>query len=737
MSTGSESSTPPFPDSSPNITGLQQNLPGAQSLHWSENKMYTDPFHTSPQQLSRPRSVSQGSGCSKYSDHSQGSNLSLQSFHGSQPNLADSQTSPAQSESGYSEYPAFSDNTEYPTSSGYASSYSTATFSRFHSSSEYPASSGYCDSKSCCSSGYSGSASFCRMPSNQQTLDNLQIMKRVQEWVDTLPKNERKHLDMLLEEHSLQGQCSNQSHESHHRNQSHWSCESHCSNHSAAETVNSDCLVQHPSAFSMSPDATSCPPCYFRPAFNRQDGIPSGTSDNVNSEFPFYGDDNMSEFFQEHPYDSPMLQRQNPPLQNIFPNVTVTGSEANSQLSFLQGETDSHLLRVTPKHQSLVRRRSISQDSEHSNYSEASNRSNLTQHHRLPEPASIRDELLMTVVNCLMHHPNCQIPNCPCKSLQDRYRKLFHHNPSYVPQQHVAETCKRENGPNADPRESKHQLDLTLSNLTTKTHPHYHLTNKSHICRVTKPPLLCQRSKECDLTPRSEIAPDFPQAAADDSSEDKRFNSDQTYEDSKPPLLLREISISAENIPALCLNDCPLMPTPLRKARTLSSSPMHLKPRHWAMHKTTLKTVKEDSQSTDSLETNESNTSSQSSSVEEIASVSDGELQPATAKQTHSGSFASSHYTRRGKSVSLHHHPSRSKQGSPTPSRYTRGKSGYDSTAESTLPVHRYGYRKSGYESNQGHSNSGQLLRKPCESKLQKQAEIGVVPCKYITETLV
>ena len=95
-------------------------------------------------------------------------------------------------------------------------------------------------------------------------------------------------------------------------------------------------------------------------------------------------------------------------------------------------------------------------------------------HPPLQERASIRDEILMTVVSCLMHRRNCQIPNCPCRSLQDRYRKLFHQNPSYVPHKHAAETCKRECGPNADPRERKHQLHLTLSsqNLNKETHPH-------------------------------------------------------------------------------------------------------------------------------------------------------------------------------------------------------------------------------------------------------------------------
>ena len=130
-------------------------------------------------------------------------------------------------------------------------------------------------------------------------------------------------------------------------------------------------------------DIEAIPPHFFGPSLNRQDGIPNGYTDDLNSEFPFYGDDNMSDFFQERLYDSPTtFQRLNPPLQNVFPNVTVTGSKASSQISLLQpgegGETGSHLLRVTPKHQPS-RPRSTSQGSEHSSYSDISNRSNLTQ----------------------------------------------------------------------------------------------------------------------------------------------------------------------------------------------------------------------------------------------------------------------------------------------------------------------------------------------------------------------
>jgi len=188
-----------------------------------------------------------------------------------------------------------------------------------------------------------------------------------------------------------------------------------------------------------------------------------------------------------------------------------------------------------------------------------------------------------------MHRRNCQILHFPCNLVQERYRELYRQNPSYHPHQHAAESCKKECGPNTDPGERKHQLHLTLSsqNLTDDTHPHYHLTTKSHIRRVMpKPPLVRQRSRSCDLTPNREFTPEFsPVAPADavavparECSEVDGFYSDPMYEDYKPPFL-REISISADNIPALCVNDCPLTPTPLREFRGLISSPMRSRPR--------------------------------------------------------------------------------------------------------------------------------------------------------------
>ena len=636
-STRSESSTlPPSPGLLTTITGLQQNPADSQiSLHQIENIMYTDTFHNSPEQSSRPRSISQGSGCSKYSGHSQSSNPSLLSLNDSEPNLADSQTNLAQSESGYSEYPASSGYPQYHASSGYATSHSIVSYSRFHSS-EYPASSGYCDSRSC-SSGYCGSACLRNLPSNEPTLDSLQNKKRVQEWVDSLPKYERKRLDNVVDmllEGSLQGQCSINL--SHYRNESQWSCKTHCSTLSAAETVYSDPLVQHPSPapFPINSDAISHLPHYFRPDFERQNEIPN----NFLTELPFYGDNHMSDFFQDHLYISmesvysdPLVQHPTPApfsvnsdvtshlshsfrpdferqneipnnflmelpfygdnhmsdffqdhlyismgsvsstyqctnlsLQNISPNVTTTVSKSSSQSG---NEVHSHLSHITT--QQPTRPRSSSQSSEHSlysNYSQDSNCSNQSQgsdqshrsnqsqgsnqshrsnqsqgndqshwsnqsyhsdniHHSKqncqshhvdqshcsdhsdcstcschnlstagaadPDPlvqlpssppfainpdatnqqrfsptpypshsplqkrASIRDEILLTVVNCLMHRRNCQIPNCPCRSLQDRFGELFHQNPSYVPHKHAAETCKTECGPDANPREPK------------------------------------------------------------------------------------------------------------------------------------------------------------------------------------------------------------------------------------------------------------------------------------------
>ena len=341
---------------------------------------------------------------------------------------------------------------------------------------------------------------------------------------------------------------------------------------------------------------------------------------------------------------------------------------------------------------------------------------------------SIPDDVIQTVLSCLLHSSNCQIPNCPCKLVQLRYRELLQKQPNQI--SNTLDT----RATNIYPRECKHQLHFTLSsqNLNSETHPHYHLTSKSHIRQVTKPPLQRKRS---NLTPVCEAVPEFSQAATAGLPDEKQFYHDPTYEEFKPPLLLKETSISAENIPSLCLNDCPLTPTPVREGQTLEFSTIHLRSRRWSMPKTDLKTVKENSQSTDSLETIESNTSSQSSSLEKTGSLLDGKLLSRIPRPKHSGGFVPCQHPRRR---SISPVPS-------LPSGYRRGESAspvppYPS-AHSTSPIllnpSEYKHGQSvwqypsypiGYKTGEAVPYQGRYKRKQSTSGYKRKKSVSPVP---------
>ena len=159
-------------------------------------------------------------------------------------------------------------------------------------------------------------------------------------------------------------------------------------------------------------------------------------------------------------------------------------------------------------------------------------------------------------------------------------------------------------------------------------HPHYHLTSKSHLRRVNSPvPIHTRRCKSLtDLTPLTEvpethtptptiggiIKPGTPIYGSLNSLEGENGGREH-------PLLLREISISADNVPTLCLNDCPFTPSPLKEGRhPLAQSPNRLRRKGSSFRmgslrsaRSNLKTVKE---KTNSYDTDDSNTSSRADS---------------------------------------------------------------------------------------------------------------------------
>ena len=151
----------------------------------------------------------------------------------------------------------------------------------------------------------------------------------------------------------------------------------------------------------------------------------------------------------------------------------------------------------------------------------------------------------------------------------------------------------------------------SASSVRSDIHAHYHMTSRSHIRSSDGRKAIIQRrrSRSMDLTPVAEqpepcattpsvvlsdgatgllYGPTVFSPAVAPSGEKLRVLSPATPSTSTiaPPVLLR-ISLSADNLPALCLNDCPIAATPLMQLgnRTLGSamqSPLVTNQRRWS-----------------------------------------------------------------------------------------------------------------------------------------------------------
>ena len=232
-----------------------------------------------------------------------------------------------------------------------------------------------------------------------------------------------------------------------------------------------------------------------------------------------------------------------------------------------------------------------------------------------------------------MHRRDCQIPRCPCKDVQQRYREM-----------RIRDTDAPQEPPKPSPlNEKKRHLRQSLSQQyhSSTVHPHWHLHTKSYIRRTQMPPRLRQRSKSVDLTPLIDsietpvIEKRLTPAPINENRVLRRlslttradFDSPNGLEEDpnwRPPLL-REISLSADNLPALCLNDCPLAPSPLREKRTLAAtamSPLRERRSRW-LHKPKLGMLAENSQSTESSSEDGSKTSLSSTDLVQPISISD------------------------------------------------------------------------------------------------------------------
>jgi hypothetical protein len=229
-----------------------------------------------------------------------------------------------------------------------------------------------------------------------------------------------------------------------------------------------------------------------------------------------------------------------------------------------------------------------------------------------PDGSEIGDMMLMAI-GCLMHQENCQIPKCPCKEVKERFQHLMPQTRAHRQKEAERVVDEAQRG-DLDPTDRRQQLRISLSsqNFNKDIHAHYHMTSRSHIRSSDGRKTIIQRrrSRSMDLTPVAEqpepcalspnvvlsdgargllCGPTVFSPAVTPSGEKLRVLSPATpsVNTIAPPVLLREISLSADNLPALCLNDCPIAATPLMQLgnRTLGSamqSPLVTNQRRWS-----------------------------------------------------------------------------------------------------------------------------------------------------------
>ena len=231
-------------------------------------------------------------------------------------------------------------------------------------------------------------------------------------------------------------------------------------------------------------------------------------------------------------------------------------------------------------------------------------------------PPQIMDRILLEAVGCLMHQENCRIARCPCRDVKKRFQHIIPQSRLHI-QQEAARVTEEVQSGRFDPTDRRQQMRLSLSsqNFSPDIHAHYHMTSRSHIRQSTGMNRLKfiqrRRSKSMDLTPVMEqpegscattpgvivsdnargflCGPTFSPAVTP-SGETLRVLSPTTPSSGQlvPPVLLREISLSADNLPSLCLNDCPMAATPLMHlgnrplGSALHTSPLSTNQQRWA-----------------------------------------------------------------------------------------------------------------------------------------------------------
>ena len=192
---------------------------------------------------------------------------------------------------------------------------------------------------------------------------------------------------------------------------------------------------------------------------------------------------------------------------------------------------------------------------------------------------NITDSTLLHVMTCLMHNKDCEIYRCPCKKLQHHLSHLYasctleYKSPESEARRHSSSMES-----DSDVPSKKTGMHLKLNN---KLHPHYHLSSHSHKIAAVGTLETHRRSKSmsdfnhiCEV-PQDQVGgtikPGTPihtgkmlgEQSIDNpymgpTREELLQQSAVTPHFKPSPPLLREISLSSDNLPVLCLNSCPL-----------------------------------------------------------------------------------------------------------------------------------------------------------------------------------
>ncbi len=303
---------------------------------------------------------------------------------------------------------------------------------------------------------------------------------------------------------------------------------------------------------------------------------------------------------------------------------------------------NQEILRILMKEQSYTPD-GYSRQQAYSDSRYSSSQTHVSQH-------NISDETLLHVMNCLMHNKDCEIIDCPCRQVQERFRHL---NAVCAPMLNSERKKPRKISVPSSSTESESESNLNTrrANLrplildggdNNKLHPHYHMGTKSHIRRAGSHQRASRRRSRSlsDLTPITETRETpTPMVGGIIKAETPIFNGTILGEENsipyqrpskedlmKPrlvqplptpsPLLLKERSLSSDNLPILCLNNCLLeirTPSPRKHAASLADAKLSRR-----RSSNRLKTVQEVNNGT---ETDSSNTSSRSRSPSEPEAV--------------------------------------------------------------------------------------------------------------------